>query len=55
VNSSALLKCLHLEALDVRVSLWDLLVTLGGCHHLDGLCSEDRRVEVGDCLWLRSW
>ena len=37
VNPSALLECLHLEALGVRVSLWDLLVTLGGCHHLDGL------------------
>ena len=37
MNSSALLECLHLEALDVRVSLRDSLVTLGGCHHLDGL------------------
>ena len=36
-NPSALLECLHLEALGVRVSLWDSLVTLGGCHHLDGL------------------
>jgi hypothetical protein len=36
-NPSALLKCLHLEALGVRVSLRDSLVTLGGCHHLDGL------------------
>ena len=36
-NASTLLECLHLEALGVRVSLWDLLVTLGGCHHLDGL------------------
>ena len=30
-NPSALLKCLHLEALGVRVSLQDSLVTLGGC------------------------
>ena len=37
MNPSALLECLHLEALGVRVSLWGLLVTLGGCRHLDGL------------------
>jgi hypothetical protein len=37
VNLSALLECLHLEALGVRVSLQDSHVTLGGCHHLDGL------------------
>ena len=37
MNLSALLKYLHLEALGVRVLLQDLLVTLGGCHHLDGL------------------
>ena len=30
MNPSALLECLYLEALGVRVSLWDLLVTLGG-------------------------
>ena len=36
-NPSALLECLHLEALGVRVSLRDSLVTLGGCRHLDGL------------------
>ena len=36
-NTSALLECLHLEALGVRVSLWDSLVTLGGSHHLDDL------------------
>ena len=36
-NPSALLECLHLEALGVRVSIWDSLVTLGDCHHLDGL------------------
>ena len=34
---SALLEYLHLEALGVHVSLQDLLVTLGGCRHLDGL------------------
>jgi hypothetical protein len=32
-----LFECLHLEALGVRVSLWDSLVTLGGYCHLDGL------------------
>ena len=37
MNPSALLECLHLEALGVRVSLRDFLVTLGGCRHLDGL------------------
>ena len=37
MNPSVLLECLHLEALGVRVSLRDSLVTLGGCHHLDGL------------------
>ena len=26
-----MLECLHLEAFGVRVSLWDSLVTLGGC------------------------
>ena len=36
-NPSALLEYLHLVALGVRVSLRDLLVTLGGCRHLDGL------------------
>jgi hypothetical protein len=34
---SVLLEYLHLEALGVHVSLWDSLVTLGDCHHLDGL------------------
>ena len=37
MNPSALLECLHLEALGVHVSLWVSLVTLGGCRHLDGL------------------
>ena len=37
MNLSALLECLHLEALGVRVSLRDSLDTLGGCRHLDGL------------------
>ena len=37
MNISALLECLHLEALGVHVLLRDLLVTLGGCHHLDDL------------------
>ena len=44
MNPSALLECLYLEALGVRVSLWDLAWS-----------SEDRRAEVGDCLRLRSW
>jgi hypothetical protein len=37
VNPSVLLEWLHLEALGDCVSLWDSLVTLGGCCHLDGL------------------
>jgi hypothetical protein len=37
-NSSALLECLHLEALGVRVSLRVWLVTLGGYRHLDEAC-----------------
>ena len=40
-NPSALLECLHLEALGVRVSPPDSLITLGGGRHLDGL--EQRR------------
>ena len=48
-NPSALLECLHLEALGVRVLLWDSLVTLGGCHHLDGL--EQRGSSSGE-WWL---
>ena len=36
-DPSALLECLHLETLGVRVSLWDSLVTLGGCRRLDSL------------------
>ena len=39
MNPSALLECLHLEALGVRVSLRISLVTLGACHHLDGWSS----------------
>ena len=37
MNPSALLECLYLETLGVRVSLRDSLVTLGGCYHVDGL------------------
>ena len=55
MNPSALLECLHLEALGVRVALQYSLVTLGGCRHLDAWSNEDRRAEGGDCLWLRSW
>ena len=50
MNPSTLLECLHLEALGVRVSLQDSLVTLGGCHHLDGL--EQRGSSSGG--WLLS-
>ena len=48
-NPSALLECLHLEALGVRVSLRDSLVTLGGCRPLDGL--EQQRSSSGG-WWL---
>ena len=46
-NPSALLECLHLEALGVSVSL----ITLGGCHHLDGWSSGEGSARVGDCSW----
>ena len=36
------LSVLHLEALGVRVLLWDSLVALGSCHHLDGLVQRRR-------------
>ena len=49
VNPSALLECLHLEALGVRISLRDSLVTLGGCRHLDGLEQRGSSSE-GKCL-----
>jgi len=55
VNPSALLECLHLEALGIRVSLRDSLVTLGGCRHLDGLEQQGSLSGGGDCLRLRSW
>ena len=42
MNLSVLLECLHLEALGVRVSLWDSLVAFDGCHHLDGLVQRRR-------------
>ena len=55
-NPSALLECFHLEALGIRVLLWDSLITLGGCRHLDGLERIiERRVVIvsgsnrGDC------
>jgi hypothetical protein len=48
-NPSALLECLHLEALGDCVSLWDSLVTLGGCYHLDGL---DQRGSSCGGYWL---
>ena len=54
-NSSALLECLHLETLGIRVSLRDLLVTLVVAATYMAWSSEDRRAEVGDCLRLRSW
>ena len=50
-HPSALLECLHLEALGVRVSLRDSLVILSGCRHLDGL--EQRGSSSGGrCLSL---
>ena len=49
MNPSALLECLHLEALGIRVSLWVSLVSLGGCHHLDGLEQRWRIGTSGDC------
>ena len=59
MNPSALLECLHLEALGVHVSLQDSLVTLGGCRKDQSWAwsSEDHRAEVvfvsgsdhGDC------
>jgi hypothetical protein len=48
-NLNALLECLHLEALSVRVSLWDSLVTLGGYRHLDGL---EQRGSSSGGRWL---
>ena len=49
VNPSALLECLHLEALGVRVSLQNSLVTLGGCRNLDGLVQRGSSSR-GTCL-----
>ena len=49
MNLSALLECLHLEALGVCVSLQDSLVTLGGCCHLDGL-EQRGSLSEGWCL-----
>ena len=48
-NPSALLECLHPEALGIHVLLWDSLVTLGGCHHLDGL---EQRGSSSGGWWL---
>ena len=48
-NPSAFLEWLHLEALDVRVSLHDSLVTLGSCRHLDGL---EQRGSSSGGWWL---
>ena len=48
-NPSALLECLHLEVLGVRVSLRDSLVTLSGCRHLDGL---EQRGSSSGGWWL---
>jgi hypothetical protein len=42
---------LHLEALGDCVSLWDLLVTLSGCRHLDGLVQRGSS-SGGRCLSL---
>jgi hypothetical protein len=48
-NPSALLECLHLEALGVCVPLWDSLVTLGVCRHLEGL---EQRGSSSGGWWL---
>jgi hypothetical protein len=48
-NPSAMLECLHLVALGVHVLLWDSLVTLGGCRHLDGL---EQRGSSSGGWWL---
>ena len=48
-NLSALLESLHLEVLGVHVLLWDLLVTLSGCCHLDGL---EQRGSSSGGWWL---
>jgi hypothetical protein len=49
VNPSELLEWLHLEALGDCVSLRDSFLTLGGCHHLDGLVQRGSSSE-GRCL-----
>ena len=49
VNPSILLEWLYLEALGVRVLLRVLLVTLGDCHHLDGLVQRGSSSR-GKCL-----
>ena len=48
-NPSALLEWLHLETLGIRVALRISLVTLGGCHHLDGSV---QRWRIGTSWWL---
>jgi hypothetical protein len=45
-----LLEWLHIEALRDRLSCV-ILVTLGGCRHLDGLSSEPVVARVRDCSW----
>jgi hypothetical protein len=49
VNPSALLEWVHLEALGVRVTLRDSLVTLSGCCHLDVL-EQQGSSSGGRCL-----
>ena len=55
MNPSALLEYLHLDALGVRVSLRDLLITFGGCRRLGAARIIERRVVIvsgfdrGDC------
>ena len=48
-NPSALLEWLHPEALGVLVLLWDSLITLGGCCHLEGL---EQRGSSSGGWWL---
>ena len=38
-------------ALGIRVALRISLVSLGGCHHLDGWSNGGGLARVGDCSW----
>ena len=51
MNPSALFEYLHLESLGDCVLLRDSLVSLSGCHHLDGLVQRGS-LSRGWCLSL---